>query len=156
MALALADLLNEKHVDLDLGTRTLETALRKLLRLLEADERLSEPEKFLELVLARESVNPTLVEQDIAFPHARTELVDKIVLGIGRSRSGVSFGPKGERARLIFLIGVPQRLVNEYLVCVGALARLLKDAEVRQKLLFAPTPQEFLDILRAPDETRFD
>lgn len=156
MALALADLLNEKHVDLDLRTRTLETALRKLVRLLESDELIREPEKFVEQVLAREGLNPTMVEQDIAFPHARTELVDKIVLAIGRSRAGVSFGPDGARARLIFLIGVPQRLVNDYLVCVGALARLLKDAEVRQRLLFAGTPQEFLDILRAPDETRFD
>lgn len=156
MALALADLLNEKHVDLDLRTRTLETALRKLVRLLEADERICEPEKFLKEVMARERLTPTVVDEDIALPHARTELVDKIVLAVGRSRAGVSFGPDGARARLIFLIGVPQRLLNEYLVCVGALARLLKNAEVRQRLLFAATPQEFLDILRAPDETRFD
>jgi mannitol/fructose-specific phosphotransferase system IIA component (Ntr-type) len=156
MALALADLLNEKHVDLDLRTRTLETAVQKLVRLLETDDGLREPEKFLEQVLERERSSPTVVEHDVAFPHARTERVDKIVLAIGRSRSGVSFGPNGERARLIFLIGVPQRLVSDYLVCVGALARLLKDAEVRQRLLFAPTPKEFLDILRAPDETRFD
>jgi mannitol/fructose-specific phosphotransferase system IIA component (Ntr-type) len=97
-----------------------------------------------------------VVEFEIALPHARTELVDKIVLGIGRSASGVPFGPKGERARLIFLIGVPQRLVSDYLVCVGALARLLKDAEVRQRLLTATTPAEFLDALRVKDETRFD
>jgi mannitol/fructose-specific phosphotransferase system IIA component (Ntr-type) len=134
----------------------METALRKLVRLLETDECIREPEKFLEQVIAREQANPTIVEHGIALPHARTELVDKIVLAIGRSQSGISFGPKGERVRLIFLIGVPQRLISDYLVCVGALARLLKDAEVRQRLLYAETAQEFLEILRAPDETRFD
>lgn len=156
MALVLVDLLKETHVDLDLRTRSMETALQKLVQLMEADERILEPQKFLEQVLARERLNPTVVEHDIAFPHARTDLVEKVVLAIGRSRSGIPFGPNGERARLIFLIGVPQRLINDYLVCVGALARLLKDAEVRQRLLFAATPVEFLDVLRAPDETRFD
>jgi mannitol/fructose-specific phosphotransferase system IIA component (Ntr-type) len=156
MALALADLLNEKHVDLDLRTRSFETALGKLVRLLETDERIREPDKFLEQVMARERLNPTVVEHGVAFPHARTELVDKIVLAIGRSRAGIAIGPEGERVRLIFLIGVPQRLISDYLVCVGAFARLLKDDEVRQRLLFAATPGEFLDALRVTDETRFD
>jgi mannitol/fructose-specific phosphotransferase system IIA component (Ntr-type) len=156
MSLALADLLNEKHVDLDLRTRTLETALLKLVRLLEEDERITQPERFLEQVMAREKANPSLVEHGVAFPHARTELVEKIVLAVGRSRAGIPFGPEGERGRLIFLIGVPQRLVSEYLVCVGALARILRDDEVRQRLLYATTPKEFLDALRVTDETRFD
>ena len=155
MALALADLLNEKHVDLDLRTRTPATALRKLVRLLQTDERINEPEKFLEQVLERESVNPSVVEHGVAFPHARTDLVDRIVLGIGRSRAGIRFAPESERARLIFLIGVPQRLVSDYLVCVGALARILKDDEVRQRLLYVETAKEFVEILRTPAENPF-
>lgn len=144
MAIALADLLDPKHVDLDLRARTAEKAIRKIVRLLAADEQLNDPAKFLEQVLARERVNPSIAEHGVAFPHARTDLVNKIVLGIGRSRAGVPFG-NGSRARLIFLIGVPQRLVNDYLVCVGALARLLKDDEIRTRLLTAQTAEEFVE-----------
>jgi mannitol/fructose-specific phosphotransferase system IIA component (Ntr-type) len=151
MAIALADLLDPKHVDLDLRTRTPEKAIWKIVRLLAADEQLSDPGKFLEQVLARERVNPSIAEHGVAFPHARTDLVNKIVLGIGRSRAGIPFG-KGGRARLIFLIGVPQRLVNDYLVCVGALARLLKDYEVRSRLLTAETPIKFVETLRQPTQ----
>ena len=112
MAIVLADLLHEKHVDLDLRTRTMETALGKLVRLWQQNEQIKEPEKFLEQLLARERANPSAVEHGVAFPHVRTDAVDKIVLGIGRSRAGISFGPEGARARLIFLIGVPQRLIS--------------------------------------------
>jgi mannitol/fructose-specific phosphotransferase system IIA component (Ntr-type) len=151
MAIALADLLDPKHVELDLRTRAQEIAIRKIVQLLATDEQVNDPDKFLEQVLARERANPSAVEHGVAFPHARTDLVNKIVLGIGRSRAGIPFGVGG-RARLIFLVGVPQRLVNDYLVCVGALARLLKDDEVRARLLDAETAEEFVATLRQPTE----
>jgi mannitol/fructose-specific phosphotransferase system IIA component (Ntr-type) len=125
MAIALADLLDEKLVDLDLRARTAESAIRKISGLLKTNEKIRDPEKFVERVLAREQASPSAVEHGVAFPHARTDVVENLVLGIGRSRLGVLFAKENERAHLIFLIGVPQRLVNDYLVCVGALARIL-------------------------------
>lgn len=148
MAIILPDLLDEKHVDLNLRARSQVNALRRIVTLLAANEQIREPDKFLEQVLARARANPSLVEGGIAFPHARTDLVEKIVLGIGRSRAGIPFGPKGERAHLIFLLGVPQRLVSDYLVCLGALARLVKEEDTRARLLRAETASEFLDALR--------
>src|SRR5713226_4354968 len=118
MVIALADLLDEKNVALQLRPWKQANALREIVQLLAANEKIDHPVKFLEAVLAREQANPSTVEHGAAFPHARTDLVDRIVLGIGRSRAGVPFG-KGQRARLIFVIGVPQRLVNDYLICVG-------------------------------------
>ncbi len=84
----------------------------------------------------------------MVFPHLRTDLVKEIVIGIGRSRSGIPFAD-GKRARLLFLIGVPQQFVNDYLICVGALARLLRDDVVRATLFEAATARQFLDALTA-------
>ena len=88
-----------------------------------------------------------MVEYSVAFPHVRTDLVDQIVVGIGRSRAGIPFGENALRVRLIFVIGVPERLVNDYLICLGTLARLVKDDATRTALLGAQTPREFLDAL---------
>ena len=41
--------------------------------------------------MAREEVHTTFMGNGVAFPHARTELTDEIVLGIGRSAAGVPF-----------------------------------------------------------------
>ncbi|MGZ5503717.1 MAG: PTS sugar transporter subunit IIA [Chthoniobacterales bacterium] len=146
MAVVLADLLNEEQVALDLRATTRVEALREIVATMAAQIR--EVEKFLSEVNAREEVHTTYMGNAIAFPHARTDLVEKIVLGIGRSRAGIPFGENGEPVRLIFLIGVPQRMVTDYLVCVGALARLTSDEKMRDALLNATTPAEFVALLR--------
>ena len=147
MAIALAELLDEKQVILRLRSRKLPNALREIIQLLAQNGKINDPQRFLEQVLAREQAHPSVVENGVAFPHARTDLVDEIVLGIGRSRAGIPIGTDHRRARLIFVIGVPERLVNDYLICVGTLARLVRDDTIRARLLHAQTPQEFIEAL---------
>jgi len=147
MAIALADLLDEKQVILRLRSRKPANAVREIIQLLAANGKIDDADEFLEQVLAREQVHPSTVENGVVFPHARTDLVDQIILGIGRSRAGIPFGKNGLRARLIFVIGVPQQLVNDYLICVGTLARLVRDDAIHSTLLGAETAREFLDAL---------
>src|SRR6266581_7350114 len=147
MAIALPDLVDEKQVILRLRSRKPGNALREIVQLFANNGKIEDPEKFLEQVLAREHAHPSVVEYGVVFPHARTDLVNEIVLGIGRSRAGIPFGENGVRAHLIFLIGVPQQLVNDYLICVGTLARLVKDDAIRSTLLRAENVHEFLDAL---------
>jgi mannitol/fructose-specific phosphotransferase system IIA component (Ntr-type) len=149
MAIALSDLLDEKQVILRLRSRKLPNALREVIQLLAQNGKIDNAEKFLEEVLAREQAHPSAVENGVAFPHARTDLVDEIVIGIGRSRAGIPVGANQERARLIFVIGVPERLVNDYLICVGTLVRLTKDDATRTTLLCAESSREFIDMLTA-------
>jgi mannitol/fructose-specific phosphotransferase system IIA component (Ntr-type) len=149
MAIALSDLLDERQVALRLRSRKVPNALREIVQLLAQNEKIADAESFLEQVLAREQEHSSVVENGVAFPHARTDLVDEIVIGIGRSRAGIPMGPEKQRARLIFVIGVPERLVNDYLICVGTLARLARDDATRSVLLHAETPREFIDGLTA-------
>jgi len=120
MTIALAVFFDERQVALQLRAGKSANALREMIELLATNSKIDDPAKFLKQVLAREQAHPSAVEHEIAFPHAHTDLVDQIVPGIGRSRAGIPFG-KGGRARLIFVIGAQQRLVNDYLICVGTL-----------------------------------
>jgi mannitol/fructose-specific phosphotransferase system IIA component (Ntr-type) len=149
MAITLTDLLDEKQVILGLRSRKAPNALREIIELLAQDGKIDNPEAFFEKVLAREQAHPSVVENSAVFPHARTDLVEEIVVGIGRSRAGIPFGHNGVRAHLIFVIGVPERLVNDYLICVGTLVRLVRDDATRSALLHAQTPREFIDALTA-------
>ena len=144
MAVVLADLLDEESVALDLGATTRDEALRDIVETM----RLPDAPAFLDQVITREAAQTTFMGRGLAFPHARTELVKQIVLGIGRSLEGVPFGEKGESAHLIFVVGVPQRMVTDYLVCVGGLARLVSDDARREALMAATTAAEFIELLR--------
>jgi mannitol/fructose-specific phosphotransferase system IIA component (Ntr-type) len=152
MPIALADLLTEQQVVLRLRSRKPLNAIREIVDALASDisgRKIAKPEAFLERVFAREQMHASAVENGVAFPHARTDLVDEIVIGVGRSHAGIPFGENRERAHLIFVIGVPERLLSDYLVCVGTLARLVKDETIRTKLLNAETSREFIEALTA-------
>ena len=148
MPIAPADLLREQQVILRLRSRRPLNAIREIVDVL-ASGKIAKPEAFLEQVLAREKTHQSVVEDGVAFPHVRTDLVDEIVIGIGRSRAGIPFDENRQRAHLIFVIGVPERLLSDYLVCVGTLARLVKDETIRSRLLNAETPHEFIEALTA-------
>ena len=150
MPIALADLLTEQQVVLRLRSRKPANAIREIVDVIASDgsgRKIAKPEAFLEQVFARERTHSSVVEDGVVFPHARTDLVDEIVIGVGRSRAGIPFGENQPRAHLIFLIGVPERLLSDYLVCVGMLARLGKDETIRSRLLNAETPREFIEAL---------
>jgi mannitol/fructose-specific phosphotransferase system IIA component (Ntr-type) len=149
MAIALADILDDRQIALQLKSRRQANALREIIALLEKTGSMVQPAEFLAQVLARERVNSTLAEDGVAFPHARTALVDQIALAVGRSHAGIPWNDKGERARLIFVVAVPQRLVNDYLVLVGTLARITQNEQQREALLAAAAPAEFIETLRS-------
>ena len=149
MAVVLADVLDEQNVTLALRAATRDDAVREIVATMAGAAKVRQPDKYVEEVLAREKSHSTLVGHGVAFPHTRTELVDEIVLGIGRSAAGVPWDGQGQLAHLIFVIAVPRRMVTSYLVCVGALARITKDEENRTALMGTGSAGELIEFLRA-------
>jgi PTS system fructose-specific IIC component len=145
MAVSFRELFRPDQVVLDLQTRTLNGAVNEIVQQL----RVADAPAFAEAVLEREARSSTNTGAGVAFPHARTDLVPELILGIGRSERGVVFGGPEKVVNLIFLIGVPQRLVTDYLVCVGTIARIVKPPERFAQLMGAKTADELAEVLRA-------
>jgi mannitol/fructose-specific phosphotransferase system IIA component (Ntr-type) len=151
VSIALADLVDPRQIALNLCAQTQIDAMREIVDLLVAAGRIGNTEKFLEQLQARERTNSTYAADGVAFPHARTKLVEEIVVGIGRSETGIPWTGKDETAQLIFLIAVPERLISDYLVVVGAIARATRDRPLRTLLLHAENADEFTaTLLGAP------
>jgi mannitol/fructose-specific phosphotransferase system IIA component (Ntr-type) len=92
---------------------------------------------------------PVCLADELALPHARTEAVSRLVLGVARVREGVAFDAQHAHVRLIFLIGTPRENVTEYLRVAAALTRLLRAPAARKALLAAKDEAEFRALLSA-------
>lgn len=144
MAKRISDTLKPYLVSLHLQETQHTAALKELTELVRGQADVPDVDGFYKELLVRERQESTCLGNQIAFPHARTDHVKNLVILAGRSEAGVVFESGGQSARLIFVIGTPKRMVTDYLATVGALARLLKEDMLRQKLMAAKTAEEFI------------
>jgi PTS system fructose-specific IIC component len=149
MSALLSEILDPRLVVLELREGTAEEAILEIAELLRDHGHVQDYYKFADAVMEREGRSSTNTGESVAFPHARTDLVEQIALGIGRSAAGIRFGLAKELVHLIFLFGVPRQMVTDYLVCVGAVARVVKDKAKRDALMAAASGEEFVEQLRA-------
>ena len=144
MPARLSSLLTPSHVLLHLQSTKRTTALNEVAKLLESDPNVANFQGFYNELLARERLDTTCLGNGVALPHARTEHVKKIVIAVGRSDTGVHFENGDQNVRLMFVLGTPKSNPGDYLMLVGSLCRLIKDAPQREALLAAPTPEAFI------------
>src|SRR5690606_25198250 len=92
---------------------------------------------FLADVKARMQLAPVCISGELALPHARTDAVSRLVVGIARTARPLAFDPQHPAVRFIFLIGTPKAAVTEYLRAVAALSRFFRNPAARAALLAA-------------------
>lgn len=129
---------------LDLVANSREAAISALHARLAKSPAVTDAPEFLRGLLERVMLAPVCIAADIALPHARTAAVERVVIGVARvAAPGVGFDSGHPAVRLIFMIGTPKQQVEEYLLTVAAITRLLKTDGVRAGLLAARTEAEF-------------
>jgi len=144
MAVRLSSLLEPSRILLNLQSTKRTAALNEVAKLLETHPNVVNFAGFYQELLARERLDTTCLGNEVALPHARTEHVRKIVIAVGRSDTGVHFENGDQNVRLMFVLGTPKSNPGDYLMLVGSLCRLIKDAPHREALLAAPTPEAFI------------
>ena len=149
MSALLTEILDPRQVSLELREATAEEAILEIVELLRDNGQVKDYFRLADAVMEREGRSSTNTGDGVAFPHARTALVDQLVLGIGRSKTGIRFGGPNTSVHLIFLIAVPERMVTDYLVCVGALARVVKEPARRRALMDATTAEDLVEQIRS-------
>ena len=146
----LTAVLEPDRIDLDLDVADQFEAIRAVSSLLRANPAIRDFEQLQGELLEREKIGSTALASGVAFPHARSNYVDEIVMAVGRSRAGIQFGQAAQKVNLIFVIATPKEQASKYLETVGRLARLCRNSQIFDRLLAAPTPEEFLKVLESP------
>ena len=152
MATRLSKLLDPARITLSVQNTKRTAAINEVAKLLENHPEVANFQGFYNELLARERVDTTCPGNEIALPHARTEHVKKIVLAVGRADPGVFFENSNQNVRLMFVLGTPKNNPTDYLILVGALCRLIKDAPNREALFAAATPEDFIATVKSLEE----
>ncbi|MFF7379067.1 fructose-specific PTS transporter subunit EIIC [Streptomyces massasporeus] len=146
----LSGYLTRQIVRVELGASDKESAIREMGELLARSGRVADVEELVACALRREAQGTTGLGDDIAIPHAKTDAVTEPVVGFARSAEGVEWGsPDGTKARLVFMIAVPEAAAgDEHLRILALLSRKLMDVGFRERLLAASDADTLLGVLR--------
>jgi len=107
----------------------------------------------VEVLLEREKLGSTGIGQNIAVPHAKSEEVKNLVLGVGISEKGVDFDAlDGDPVNIIFLVIAPVDATGLHLKVLARIARLLKDKVFRNSLRSCQTAEKVYETIKEEDE----
>ncbi|MFD4873259.1 fructose-specific PTS transporter subunit EIIC [Streptomyces sp. NPDC058420] len=145
----LSGYLTEQTVKVRLDAGGKEAVIREMAGLLARTGKVVDVEELVATALRREAQGTTGLGEEIAIPHAKTDAVSAPVVGFARSAEGVEWGsPDGTKARLVFMIAVPEAAAgDEHLRILALLSRKLMDAGFRERLSAAEDASAVLGVL---------
>ncbi len=147
------EILPESQISLNLESRTKEESLKEIVALMESSPHILDKDDLLENLMERERLETTGIGDGIALPHARTDSVDQLVIGFGRSEEGIEYDSlDGKPVHILFFIAAPKTSSTKVLKVLAKISRLLNKEIFRKALLEANTKQEIQELLRSREE----
>jgi len=143
----LREFFSEDAINLHLESTAKDAVLKELVALLKLDEK--SDGLLYKMLKRRETLGSTGIGQNIAIPHCRSLVVNRLRVAFGRKLEGVDFGAiDGKPVHYFFLIVAPPLEVsNQYLPVLGKIAQFAKEPDVPDRLSKLKGPGEFLKLL---------
>lgn len=149
----ITDILEEDSIIEELTSRDKKGVLEELVSVLVKHGRLKDTEKSVQVLLERERLGSTGIGDGIAIPHGKLSQINNIICSFGRTRTGIDFQSIDEKPTyLFFLLLAPEDSASEHLQALARLSRLLKDEQLRKRLLKANTKKDIYRIIAEEDE----
>lgn len=121
-----------------LKAATREHAIEELADMAAEHESISAAIPLRQAVLDREQAKGTAMEEGVAVPHARTDLIKRPFVAIGRSRAGIDWdSPDGQATRFVFLILTPKTDEEAQVQILGHIARVMSHPHTREQIASA-------------------
>lgn len=150
----LHNIISDNHILIDLDAPTYLKAIEKLLDTLGDAMSDSVRSATLDFLAARESEIPTLVQPNVAIPHARIEKLEVPVFALGLSANGIPSPASDDiPIKFVALIVTPPSRNTFMLQMMSAVSRLFNAEERRNALLKLKTPQRVITYLKETEIT---
>ena len=133
----------------DMKAQTKAEVLEELLDLFVLGKFVKKKNIVLEMLNQREKLGSTGIGKGVAVPHGRTTATGDVIIGFGRSKSGINFDAIDKKPVYLFfmVIAPPKDEGNVYLPVLGSLVTILKNSKKREKLLSIESFDELISII---------
>jgi nitrogen PTS system EIIA component len=149
----ITDFLTPDRVIADLTEKEKSAVLKEMAGQLAGSESGLDAAQILKVLQDREKISTTAIGEGVAIPHGKLPNVQKVSALFARSLQGVDFASlDGEPTYLFFTLIAPQDAAADHLKALARISRLLKDPDLRRRLLAASTNQELYNIIAVEDQ----
>ena len=137
--------MDASSVVLNLEGKSSTQIIQNLIHQLHRSGAVFDADEAIEKVLEREALGGTGIGSGVAFPHARIDSAEKILVALAITKEGIDFeAMDGQPARLIFLVLAPEREAENYLKVMASISKLMTKEEVRDELLHCSHESEVI------------
>lgn len=145
----LSDLLTVDRVKIPLNGVTKDELLRELVAIVALDNGVDDEAAVLDAVRERESILSTGIGHGVAIPHGKSQSVHDLRMAAGLAGTPVDFDAlDGQPVALFFLLIGPESAAGPHIKALSRISRIVRRDDVRDRLIAATTPDEFLQALR--------
>ena len=143
----LRDFFSPDSINLDLAGETRDDVLRELVSTLTEDDKAQGI--LFKMLKRRENLGSTGIGRQIAIPHCRSLVVNRLRVAFGRRSSGIDFNAIDKKPvqHIFMIVAPPIEVSNQYLPVLGRIAQFGKESDVPQRLAEIETSEDFLALL---------
>ena len=153
----ITDLLKSESIMLGAQPKDKNDAIAILTGLMEKGGNLSDKAQYEKDVLAREASGTTGLGDGIATPHAKSAGVKEPGLAAMTVPAGMDFeAMDGKPSRLFFEIAAPDTAADVHLEVLSKLATMIMDPDFKEALVAAKSKEEFLSLIDAKEDGKFE
>ena len=143
----LREFFSEDAVSLHLKSTTKDDVVKELVGLLKLDDQAQT--MLVRKLRRRETLGSTGIGQNIAIPHCRSTVVNRLRVAFGRRLEGVDYKAIDDKPVHYFflIVAPPLEVSNQYLPVLGKIAQFAKESDVPERLARLQTPGDLIKLL---------
>jgi len=123
--------------------------VEKLVGILHSQGTIEDRDGAIAAVMEREALMSTGMQNGVALPHARTDVVNKITVAVGLSQDGIDYKSiDGKPSKIFVLILSPMSTESPHIQFLASISALLNSEEARAKLLACSTQEEIYNFFK--------
>jgi PTS system, fructose subfamily, IIA component len=143
----LSNILDKNLILLDLDCKNKDEVLTTMAENLKEHQYVSNSEKFLKDIYAREELGQTGIGNYIAIPHGQSDSVMKTTISVAKLNDAIeweSLDNSGAKVIILFVVENTTEFANEHLKLLAEVARKLASEVTLEKLLDARTKEDII------------